>query len=226
MKSEPGIGTTLKSALRDWWDDWVQWLVLSVIWILCWLTILLGPPATFALVYAAHQIVEEGQTTRLRDLVGVVREYAAISWLWMVINILVVGVAAFNLLFYSGLRSPFREALLWVFGFLVFMWWCVQFYTVPYIFQMERRHLGLALRNGLYTTLAAPLYTLVVAGLALVLMVLAVGAVGPLILGIPGLVAVLGVRAVSDRLHAFGLRKEPQEEEETSNAGEETPSGL
>ena len=43
-------------ALSDWWDDWVNMVVINLLWWLCWLTVVLGPPATFGMYYATNQL--------------------------------------------------------------------------------------------------------------------------------------------------------------------------
>jgi hypothetical protein len=72
--------------------------------------------------------------------------------------------------------------------------------------QAEKR-VGLALRNGLFTALAAPGYTLVVVGVAVLVAGLSAGTIALLFLGGPCLIATLGSRAVVERLETYRVRE-------------------
>ena len=98
---------------------------------------------------------------------------------------------------------------------LLLVWLLVQFYALPYLMEQERRSLFLALRNGLFSLLAFPGYTLILGGLALVVGVLSLRFVVPAVLGAFGLVALLGTWAVRERLETYRIRErgEPEREE-------------
>jgi hypothetical protein len=78
--------------------------------------------------------------------------------------------------------------------------------------EQERKHLGMALRNGLFTALAAPGYTTVVAGVAALIAALSVAVVAPLFLGGPCLIAALGNRAVRERVETYRVRERESDE--------------
>jgi uncharacterized membrane protein YesL len=86
-------------------------------------------------------------------------------------------------------------------------WLIVQFYTLPYLMEQQEQRIGVALRNGLFTALAAPGYTLVVAGAAALVAALSIGTVALLFLGGPCLVAALGNRAIVERLETYRVRE-------------------
>ncbi len=214
MAYHPGAWIVVRRSVRDWWDSWLPCFILGLIFIVSWFTILLGPPATFTLVYAAYQVVHEGQELNVRELPRIAWKHAGASWLWMLMNLLVAYIFIVNLNFYLTFSSPLREAALALFLFLVLIWWSTYFYALPYYFELERKNLLVALRNGLTTTLAAPGFSLLICGLGLILTIVSVLLVAPLLLGIPPLITFLGVRAVNDRLVAFGVREpeiSPQE---------------
>lgn len=79
--------------------------------------------------------------------------------------------------------------------------------------EQERKSLPLALRNGLFTILAAPGYSLVVMGAALSVAAVALALVAPLVLGGPGLLALIAGHAVRDRIETYGLREREVKEE-------------
>jgi hypothetical protein len=207
LKNKSGVLNVVWGAIQDWWDEWIKWFWLGLILTACWATVLLGPPATFAFVYAAHYSLQEGKSSRIGDLIRMARTCAAVSWLWMVINLVVIAVFILDFPFFFSSDSPTWQLILQaIYCFFVFLWWSIQYYALPFLFQQEHKHLGRALYNGLLTALAFPLFSLFICGLGLALMVLSIYLVLPLALGIPGLVITLGVHAVDERLEKIGLR--------------------
>ncbi len=189
-------------ALSDWWDDWINMALISLVWVLCWVTIVLGPPATFGVYYVTHQLAH-GRSLGLRGLLEGGRQYLLKSWLWMLLNLVVAVVLPINIWFYGQLDADWAVIVQMIPLFLGLVWLMVQFYTLPYLMEQEQKSLRLALRNGLFTTLAAPAYTAVVAGLAVLVVVLSVVLVAPLFLGAPCLIAAMGNRAVQERLETY-----------------------
>jgi uncharacterized membrane protein YesL len=193
-------------ALSDWWDDWVNMALISLIWLLSWITIVLGPPATFGLYYVTNQLAR-GRSLGLGGFLEGGRRYLRKSWLWMLLNLVVAVVSVVNIWFYGQLDADWA-AIVQVFPlFLGLIWLVVQFYAVPYLMEQKEESLKLALRNGLFTFLAAPGYTAVVAGLAALIVVLSVWLVAPIFLGGPCLIAALGNRAVRERLETYRARE-------------------
>ena len=190
-------------AVTDWWRDWVNLAALNLALLLCWLSVVLGPPATFALYDIVHDYVY-GRSFELAELPALLRRYALKSWLWLLSNALVAGGVWLNLQVYtSAVPSAALRALSLFIGAL---WLVVQFYALPYLLEQERLSLRVAYRNALLTVLASPLYTFVVFGFALVLALVSVRFVVFLFLGIPALIVVLGVHAVAERLGSYRVR--------------------
>jgi uncharacterized membrane protein YesL len=198
-------------ALRDWWDDWVNTLLINLLWLLCWLTVILGPPATFGIYYVTNQLAH-GQSLGLRGMIEGGKRYFFHSWLWMLLNLAVGFLLTVNLMFYQQFTSTWAELLRAFHVFLGLVWLMVQFYALPYLMEQERKHLGMALRNGLFTALAAPGYTTVVAGVAALIAALSVAVVAPLFLGGPCLIAALGNRAVRERVETYRVRERESDE--------------
>ena len=189
-----------------WWDEWVNLWVLNLAWVLCWLTIVLGPPATLGLYYVTNRLAH-GESLGLSGFLDGGRRYFFLSWLWMLINLVVAIVISANFWFYASFESIWMDFLQAFFVILGIIWLIVQFYALPYLMEQESKHLGIALRNGLYTALAAPGFTLVVAGVGALIVGLSVVLVFPLFLGVPCLVILLGNRAVIERLGTYQVRE-------------------
>jgi len=211
VKKWPVPLQVLAQALRDWWDDWFNMALISLIWLLCWVTIVLGPPATFGIYYVTNQLAH-GQSLGLRGMIEGGKRYFFQSWLWMLLNLAVGFLLTVNLMFYQQFTSTWAELLRAFHVFLGLVWLIVQFYALPYLMEQERKHLGMALRNGLFTALASPGYTLVVAGLAALVTVLSLVVIAPLFLGGPCLIAALGNRAVRERVETYRVRERESDE--------------
>jgi len=198
-------------ALRDWWDDWVNMLAINLVWLMCWLTVVLGPPATFGIYYVTNQLAH-GRSLGVRGMIEGGKRYFFQSWLWMLLNLAVGLLLIVNLLFYQQFASVWAQFLQAFQLFLGVAWLVVQFYALPCLMEQERKHLGMALRNGFFTAVAAPGYTAVVAGLAALIAALSVVVVAPFFLGGPCLIAALGNRAVRERLETYRVPERETDE--------------
>jgi uncharacterized membrane protein YesL len=197
-------------ALRDWWDDWVNMAVLNLLLALAWLTIILGPPATFGLYYVTNRLAH-GQSLGPQGLIEGGRRYFIASWRWMLLNLAVAVLLGVSYVFYASLPAAWANFIQAAFILLAASWLIVQFYALPYLMEQEEQRVGLALRNAVFTALAAPGYTLVVVGVAALIAALSIGTVAFLFLGGPCLLAALGNRAVIERLETYQVRKREQE---------------
>lgn len=195
----------LKRTLMDWWYDGISLALINVIWVLAVLTIILAPPATLAVFFAANQMAQ-GRGFRFSDFVEGFRRYFLLSYGWGLLNVGAGILIVSSLLFYGQLASEWGLFLFTVVLFVTVWWLVVQFYTLPYLIEQERKNILIALRNGLFTAFASPLYTLVLGAFVVLILGLSIALVIPIFLGVPCLIAVLANRAVRERLIAFGLR--------------------
>jgi hypothetical protein len=189
-------------SFRDWWDDWVFLSILNLIGLLCWLTIILGPPATFGLYYFSNHLAH-GENIDFKGLLDGGRLYFFHSWLWMLTNLVAAIIISGNIWFYASFDQTWANFLQAFFIILGVFWVVIQFYTVPYLMEQERKNLLIAWRNGLFTILAFPGYTLVVVGVAALVALLSVVLIFPLFLGAPCLILLLGNRSVIERMETF-----------------------
>lgn len=207
MLAEPGRSVeVIKTSLAVWWHDWLALATLNLLWILCWVTLVLGPPATFALYRAAHLSVS-GQVIDFRELLPFLRRDLLKSWLWLLVNLLIAMGLWLNLQFYlrldSGWAAWLRFAPLLAGG----LWVALQLYALPYLVEQESFSLRRAFRNALFTALASPLYSAVLLCFTGLLLYAGSRLVFLFFLGLPCLVAILGTCAVRERLATFGVRR-------------------
>ena len=199
-------------AFVTWWDDWIQLVIVNLVWALLCLTVVLAPPATFGLVAVTHSL-RQGQSRGLSGLLDGMRRYFWSSWRWALLNLVVLGMLWVSYVFYSQIAAAWGAALTGLTIGMAIIWLIVQFYTLPFFVEQDQQSLRLALRNGLFVALAAPGYTVVVVGFGAVLALASALLVGPLFLGGPCLLAILGHCAVNERLIAYGKRP-PEDAEE------------
>lgn len=190
----------------DWWDGWMDMVLITIVWFIAQITVVLGPPATFGVYYVVHNM-QNGQSTGVRGLIEGGRKYFGISWLWAVINYFVIFVTSFAIWFYANVHATWGIYAEIIILLIAYLWLCSQFYGLAYFQELDEKKLYVALKNGLLTSMAAPLFTLLLMFVSVVLLVLSIVFMLPLFLGVPGLVPVLGFRGIYDRLIAFGIRK-------------------
>ena len=190
----------LKYSIVIWLDDWTDWIIIGTLWLLSWLIVFLGPPATFSLYYVAAEL-RQGRAIGIRGFVQAGKKYFWKSWLWMLISLIVMVVIILNYQFYGRLNQPWTEIVKSAMIFSGILWIIIQFYALPYlIFQVEQS-LILAWKNAFLTVLASPFHALVILSLSIV----------PLLLGAQGLVAILGCVTIQDRIQAFGIHEREEE---------------
>lgn len=192
----------IKSAIADWWRDWVNLTALNLAWILCWLTVVLGPPSTFVIYHIADNLIQ-GQSLHLRELPTMVGRCFLKSWLWMLPNLLLAAGIWLNLQFYSRLKTFWAEWAELLSLLLGVLWLLLQFYALPYLMKQERFTLRQAYRNALFTVLASPLYSLIVGAFAALIIYLSTRFIVLLFLGGPVLIVMLGMHAVTERLRTY-----------------------
>ncbi len=190
----------------DWWDSWLDMVLVTALWFIAQVTVVLGPPATFGYYYAVHSMLN-GQAIGVPGLIEGARKYFGKAWLWGLVNLLAVFTITFSAWFYlhqAATWSFYAFALVVLVGYL---WICTQFYALPYFMELENKDLYTAMKNGLFTTLAAPFFTPILIIISLLVVVLSFVLILPLFLGLPALVPIMGFRSMYDRLVAFRLRE-------------------
>ena len=134
------------------------------------------------------------------------RKYFFTSWRWFLANLLVIFLVYTDYVFYSSQPSGIWRVLMWLFVGVGFVWLAVQFYALPYYVLLEKKSLLIAWKNGLFTILASPVFSLVLWVVLAVVLYLHL-TIMPLFFGGPGLVVLLSSMAVEDRIQKFGIRE-------------------
>ncbi|NLG98949.1 MAG: hypothetical protein GX491_16455 [Chloroflexi bacterium] len=190
----------------DWWDGWLDMAMVVSIWFLAQATVIFGPPATFGLYHVTYNMIN-GEALGVRGLFEGAKKYLKKSLIWGAINLFALATIFVNFTFYGGVQAAWGPYVQMVVVGVAWLYLSTQFYTIPYFMEQEVPSLKIAMRNGLFTTLASPLFTFIVMVVAAVVVVLSIMLVIPIFLGLPGLIAFLGFRALNDRLVTFGIRQ-------------------
>jgi uncharacterized membrane protein YesL len=202
----PASWRVIGRSIVDWWDGWLDIVMITIVWLFAQLTIVLGPPATFGVYYAVYHMIN-GEATGVRGMIEGARKHFVKAWLWGILNIIAVVILYFNFVFYTSLESTFSLALVVLISIVSMFWLFTQFYALPFFMEQEDQRLRVALKNGMLTSLAAPFFTLMIMLVVIAIVFLSLGLIIPTFLGLPVLIAFLGFRALNDRLIAFGIRK-------------------
>src|SRR5512141_1274552 len=91
-------------SIVDWWDGWLDFVMLSIVWLFAQLTIILGPPATFGAYYVVHQMLN-GEALGVRGMIAGGRKYFWKSLLWGLLNIVVIVILVVNYQFYGAVQA-------------------------------------------------------------------------------------------------------------------------
>lgn len=205
MIDAPASLRVIGRAIVTWWDDWIALVLVNLVWLVLCLTVVLAPPATFGLYAVTHEL-RQGKSRGVAGLLEGARRYFWASWGWALLNVAALGVLFISYIFYAQIGAAWSSALAGVTLMLGATWLIVQFYALPFYMEQEQQQLSLALRNGLFTALAAPGYTLVLALVAGLLAAACGLLLAPLFLGGPCLLALLGHTAIYERLITYGKR--------------------
>lgn len=189
--------------LRDWYNGMVGLAVINFVWFVLSLTVILLPPATAGL-YTVTSSLAHGKGAHFSDLWPGMRRYVWVSYRWALANIGVAVVLAVGIDFYgrtAGVLGAFIQALFASAGML---WLTMQLYTWPFLMEQETLHLRQALKNALFLTLANPVYAFMLLGTTVLAVMLSLATVLPLAIFVTSFVALLGSRAVVERLTTYG----------------------
>lgn len=202
----PSALRVIGRAIVDWWDGWLDMVMVMLVWFFAQLTIVLGPPATFGLYYVVYRMVN-GEASGVRGMIEGARQHFGKALLWGLINVLVALTYWVNYNFYASIEAVWSLSIVFLLLLVGVLWILTQFYALPFYFEQDIKSLKVALRNGVLTALASPLFSLMMLVIIVLVSALSVLLVIPIFLGLPALIPMLGFRALYSRLEAFGLRQ-------------------
>jgi uncharacterized membrane protein YesL len=182
-------------AIKIWWKDWANQVLVALVAILLSLTVVLYPMAIFG-VYEQALDLSHGIRTGIIGFWKGFKSYWRKSLPWGLLNLLVIALLAFNVWFYRTISSTIGLILMMVMSGLLVFWLIWQFYSVSCFFLQEEKTLKIAWKNGLAVIALQPGYAIVIAFVMLILLGLSLVTFIPLFLGSVPLIAILSLRAV------------------------------
>jgi hypothetical protein len=178
---------------------------------LCILLALAAFAVTTAGIYVVTNRVARAKTFHFYDFIDGIKRYWWRSLLWMLGNIVFIGLVAMNVWFYPnqfpGLWSVMFSGLWLAVGAF---WLSMQMYFWPVLIELEEPKLFLAWRNAAYSILANPFYAFFMVSFSLVLFALSVALTLPFIFVGMGLLGILGNNALLTLYHNLGVIEDPR----------------
>lgn len=218
-------------SLKDLWDEFVLLVVLNILWslsvllmtapLLLWgssspilalaLSIFLFLPLPIisgALCFVTNQIARE-KAVGWGTFANGLRHYWAKSLVVALINLIVLGLIATNVLFYGFvLQGTWTAFAISVWVVVTIYWLIAQTYWFPMILELESEKVLVALRNALALVLISPVFSLTAAVILIVLMVLCIVLTVPLPLFMVVLLLLISNHATRDRLALIQKKRE------------------
>lgn len=188
----------VQRGLNDWLAHLLPLTLANLAWFILSLTVVLFPAATAGLFFLSNRVAYGKPPLRVIFTAGM-RLYTGLAWRWALV--------------YGGglglLALIFSQAGAVVQGLVIaaaVLWTLFQLYVWPLLIEQPEKRIGAALRNALLLCVAAPGYTLALAGLgilggALLLPLYLV----PLAIALASPGALLATHAVLGQLRASGL---------------------
>lgn len=190
---------TIGDAIKLWWADWSNQLVVGLAAILLSLTVVLYPVALFG-VYCQALDLTHDLRTGLGGFWSGFKRYWKPALLWGLVNTVGVAVFGFSFWFYANSRFFAAPILVWASFLALAFWLSWQLLSVACFFLQEPHALRLAWKNGLVLLLTHPLYLLPISIFMLALTFVSLRYFIPLIAGSEALLCILSLRAAQNTI--------------------------
>jgi uncharacterized membrane protein YesL len=129
----------IKQSLQDIWEDIWSVLVINLVWTLCVLTIVPGPPATLALFKYANRMAH-GEIVDIKDFFKEFKQFWKPGWRWGAINLFVLVVFVGDILL-SNQKNIGASTYLYVQSFyiaLLVVWLLLQTHVLAFMIEQEQ----------------------------------------------------------------------------------------
>jgi uncharacterized membrane protein YesL len=186
-----------------WWGDWVNQVMVSLLSVICSVTIILAPAALMGIFQETDDLVKGTRTGIAGWWKGFKSNFTR-SLLWGCVSLIVFAILGANIWLYYTLGTTWSPLLVGIFSILVLAWYQVQFFALGYLFNQNEKNLRLAWKNSILTILGAPFFNFVIGLFVLLMSILSFGLILPLLVGTPALLSILSILAVRDRLEVYG----------------------
>ena len=193
------LTAVLFQATRRWWYEWTAVLPLALVWFVCQLLVLPGPPAT-AVLYALMRQSSDNQWWNGRDAWQATKTMFWPAWQWALVNGLVVGLALFNLLVYWDVPGAWWMVLRFIWLLVLTIWLGLNLVYWPFWLAQTDKSLRNTYANCGRFLLLNPLGGLGLTAVSALALFVSSLTILPFVLGSMAWVALVGITAVQHSL--------------------------
>jgi hypothetical protein len=173
-------------SLKDAWEDAFQLAINNAIWLLAvvigpvaflgantfipspvllgitiLLTVLVLPLATAGMFCVTNRSAH-GKAVHVSDLFDGIKRFWWRSWIWLLVNIVILALVGYSMVWYTGLVSGYWKFLVGGFWLAVgVIWTLMQIYFWPLMIEQGTPNLLRAWRNAFVLVIREPLFVLV-----------------------------------------------------------------
>jgi uncharacterized membrane protein YesL len=185
----------LAFALQRAWEEYISVLLISVFWLAAQILIIPGPPAT-AVLFAMARQTHDRLFWGAGDVWTAFKELFWPAWKWAIPNILVVGLALYNLSTFWNLPGGLWIVLrvIWFMGLIV--WLGLNFFYWPFFHAAEDRSWVNTYKNSARFWLLHPLSAAVLFLICLIIGLISLPFALPIALGVVFIIALISETAV------------------------------
>ncbi|MBC8445875.1 MAG: DUF624 domain-containing protein [Chloroflexi bacterium] len=164
-------------ALKDLWDELFLLILMNIVTVLLVIPVVTLPPALAGLWNVANRVAQ-GKVIGWSDYFAGFRRYFWKAWGLALLNILVLIIVSTNLWFYVPGNTPFdlhptlSLLLRPAWAAVAFLWLAAQMYPLALLLEQEDQRLRVAWRNTAVIFIANPGFTLALAVLLLIVIVI------------------------------------------------------
>ncbi len=196
-------GAVVWDTVCDWYNGMVGLAAMNFVWLMLSLTVVLLPPATAGMYVVTHSIAH-GTGAHFSDYWSGMRQYAWISYRWALVTVSAGAVWAVCFRFYGAVASDLGVVVQAVLVTVGLVGLAVQLYVWPFLMEQQDKTLRLALKNALFLSLANPVYALALLAIVALVLLFSLFTILPIAVFATSFVALLGSRAVVERLATYG----------------------
>lgn len=203
MKAFPIMWRIIKAA----YEDLFLVVGISVLWWAGVVLVVTAGPATAGLHAAANRLANYRRSAT-EFFWSEAKRYPVKAWIMLGTILISFVLIAFNIWFYTNSTDWLRVvSIVW--------WWIMLFYLMlaqylfPLLCQQDEPNIRTAMRNAVVLTLRAPLYTLFALLFQIALFALCAALLAPVILLMPGLLALSSNFFLTGLLEEMGLTEPP-----------------
>lgn len=185
--------------IRDLFEQFLSLTWFSVLWWLCVILVLPGPPATVAL-YAMADPRRQVSTPEFRDAVDVFRSSIRRSWGIFLFTVPLMAILIWNLYFFGGTNQILAAmSPLWL--IMLVLIWVLMLYAYAVAAMMESGTRN-AFRGAMFVLVSRPFVSITLSVFSIVLIAVMTITVVPMVLFGPALIASIVNRVV---LYVMGV---------------------